>query len=100
MSLSFSQQQLKHIRRIKKSFDKLYLNENQEVTCFLEVGVVNDDHQGDPVAFNQLFIVSGDGKERVLLTEDMVFTPETEQQHIFDIVKECLEEDQADENAT
>lgn len=27
-----------------------------------------------------------------MLTDDMVFTPETEQQHIFDQVKEFLEE--------
>ena len=91
--MSFTEKQLKHIRKIKKAFDKLQqLYEEQTAEFTLHVEAVSDDFSGDPIAFVQLHIVSGSGKERILLTNDLVFTPETEQQRIFDTVKEHLEE--------
>jgi hypothetical protein len=106
--MGFTAAQLKQIGKIKKAFGKLReLYDTGEFQFILQVGEVNDESQGDAVAFNQIYISSGeagDSQERILLTDDMVFTPETEQQHIFDVAKEYLEyveeeDEQATENA-
>ena len=101
-NMSFTTEQLKQIRKIKKAFDKLRQLDEEEMTLTLQVGEVDKDTHcsDDPVAFQQLFIESDSG-ERVLITDDMVFTPDTEQQNIFDIVKGCLEckEEKASKNA-
>ena len=90
--MSFTVEQLKQIRKIKKAFDKLRQLDDEEIPLTLRVGAVDKDTHcsDDPVAFQQLFIVNDSG-ERVLLTDDLVFTQETDQQNIFDIVKGCLE---------
>ena len=90
--MSFTQKQLKHIRKIKKHFGKLQqLCEVEESEFSLDVGTAEDEIRGITVAFNQLFIASSSGEERILLTDELICTSETEQQHIFDLVKECLE---------
>ena len=91
--MSFTEKQLKQIRKIKKAFGKLnQLHNEQDVDFLLQVGSVEENARGETVAFNQLFITSCCGTDSIMLAEEqLIFTPETEQQRIFELAKECLE---------
>ena len=103
--MSFTETQLKHIKDIQQAFSELRkISDNLEGDATLHLGKIDKDTGcgGDSIAFIDLYIKSGN--ERIVLTDtDLIFTDETEQQSIFDYIKEQLEEneqEQANENAT